>query len=161
MAENKTLREKVEALQTEADNYSKLVSSADAHFEQQLNQLREQVMNRFFKQYMPQIAPHTIHAPNRSLCNTHHKPLLIQYMPQTAPHTIHAANRSSCNTRRKPLLKRYAQESQTPLLKTALCYVPQIKILYNKFDVFAPSVDYTVECCWLVCLRQRHCINSN
>lgn len=43
VAENKLLKEKLNSLQAETDGYVKLVASTDAHFEQQLGELKKQV----------------------------------------------------------------------------------------------------------------------
>lgn len=42
-AENKLLKEKINSLEAETQNYEDLLTKADEHFEQQLNNLRSQV----------------------------------------------------------------------------------------------------------------------
>ena len=42
-AENKLLKDKINVLESEAQNYESLLSKADEHFEQQLNKMRDQV----------------------------------------------------------------------------------------------------------------------
>ena len=42
-AENKLLKDKINLLESEAQNYESLLSKADEHFEQQLNKMRDQV----------------------------------------------------------------------------------------------------------------------
>ena len=53
-AENKLLKEKINLLESEAQNYESLLSKADEHFEQQLNKMRDQV-------HIPQKIKNTIH----------------------------------------------------------------------------------------------------
>ena len=53
-AENKLLKDKINLLESEAQNYESLLSKADEHFEQQLNKMRDQVR-------IPQNIKNTIH----------------------------------------------------------------------------------------------------
>ena len=54
VAENKLLKDKINLLESEAQNYESLLSKADEHFEQQLNKMRDQVQ-------IPQNIKNTIH----------------------------------------------------------------------------------------------------
>ena len=54
VAENKLLKDKINLLESEAQNYESLLSKADEHFEQQLNKMRDQVQ-------ISQIIKSTIH----------------------------------------------------------------------------------------------------
>ena len=79
-AENKLLKDKINLLESEAQNYESLLSKADEHFEQQLNKMRDQVQ-------IPQKSKHQKHDSSGAIRIW---PLLISrdFVFQNASHSL-------------------------------------------------------------------------